>query len=149
MKYFSNNYAFKILKLFYGELTHKENTIKQKIMRIVSRTPLRYLFFSFYNFFNKNKKNEVHDENIFENIISVKKSINDLRSDGICQNFIIKKNLIDEINKQSNKKLFKINRSNNYIKISEKKIDDGIYIARLLNPHLEIKEIKKLYSIKI
>ena len=28
---------------------------------------------------------------IFLKIISVKKSINDLRSDGICQNFIIKK----------------------------------------------------------
>ena len=56
MKYFSNNYAFKILKLFYGELTHKENNNKTKNNENCYRTPLRYLFFSFYNFFNKNKK---------------------------------------------------------------------------------------------
>ena len=61
----SNNYVLKILKLFYGELTHKENTINQKVMRILSRTPLRFLFFRFYNYFNKNRKNTVYDENIF------------------------------------------------------------------------------------
>ncbi len=144
MRQISNNYVFKILKLFYGELTHKENTFNQKLMRIISRTPLRFLIFRFYNYFNKNRKNKVYDENIFENIVSVEKSIIDLNSEGICQNLVIKKNLIDVINEESDKKFFKVNRTSNFIKISEKKDGDGIYIARLLNPHLEIEEINKI-----
>jgi len=144
MKLIQSSYTYKIIKLFYGELLHKDNTLSQKLMRIFSRTPLRPFLFKLIHFFINNKKNEVYSENIFENKISIEQSINDLNSSGICNNIQIKKSLIDEIKTASSKKLFKINRTNNYLNISEKKDNDGIYIARLKNPHKEIKQINKI-----
>ena len=144
MKPFKKSYTYKVIQLLYGELSHKENSLSQKAMRIFARTPLRTSIFTLINFFKKNKKNKVYDENIFVNNISVEKSIIDLNSNGICKDFKIKPRLIEEIQKTANQKKFKVNRTNDYIKITEKKKNDGIYIARLINPHNDIKQINKI-----
>ena len=144
MKLIHNSYLYKIIKLFYGELLHKENNLSKKIMRILSRTPLRIIIFKLINFFNKNNKNKIYEESIFNNQISIEKSVIELNTNGICKNLHIKQKLIEQINIETNQKLFKINRTNDYFKISDKKENDGIYIARLINPHNEIKQINKI-----
>ena len=47
-------YLYKVLQLFYGELFNAENSLSKKIMRILSRTPLKNLSFKLFTKIKKN-----------------------------------------------------------------------------------------------
>ena len=84
MKFFKNqlknNLIYKILQLFYGELSNKENSLKTKMIRIICRTPLKNIFYKIFILFNKNEKNQVNYTDIFQNEIMPLKALSDLKT---------------------------------------------------------------------
>ena len=148
MKFFKNqlknNLIYKILQLFYGELSNKENSLKTKMIRIICRTPLKNIFYKIFILFNKNEKNQVNYTDIFQNEIMPLKALSDLKNHGIFKDIKIKSDIIEKINNEASNKFYKVNRSEKYIKINQKKKNDGIYIARLFSPEKEIKIINEI-----
>lgn len=137
--FMSNSNLYKILQLFYGEIFNKQNSFSTKVMRIVSRTPLKKIFYIINIYFNKNDTLKTTKNKIFINNINPNFAYQKLISEGIFTKFKIKNKIINKINQSIKNKKFLINRS----KI-KKTIDNKLtstYVMRYHNPHLEIKEV--------
>jgi hypothetical protein len=65
-----------LIPLFYGEAFNKRNTIPQRFMRIVTRTPFKNIFYKINIYFNNNKSLNTIDSDIFEEKFDDENSIN-------------------------------------------------------------------------
>ena len=143
MKHLITNLTlYKIFQLFYGEAFNKRNTIPQRFMRIVTRTPFKNIFYKINIYFNNNKLLNTIDSDIFEEKFDDENSINSLKSQGIFYKFKIKSKIIENINNKIKFKKFFVNRIEKKITINERTKET--YVMRYHNPHLEINEIKQI-----
>ena len=135
-------YFFKILQLFYGELFNAENSFSKKIMRILSRTPLKTLSFQLFKKIKKNNpKLLTNSKSYFEKDLDEINSLIKLKEDGIYDDIHLKKECIDIILDKIKYHKFQINRSKKKIFIWEKNNFKDVYLLRLFNPHKFISEI--------
>jgi len=152
MKLLINYFLIKLPISIFGELKNTSNNFDKRLMRIFSRTPLKFFIYWIYlNLFKKKniKKKELSGQEIFVKSTNYKKAINDLNKNGIHKKFILKKNIINQILFESNKYKFFINRDkNSKIFLKQKKNNDKIYVCRFLNPHKKIKIINKIANNK-
>jgi hypothetical protein len=137
-----NSTLLKIIKLFYGEAFNKKNTLSQRFMRIVTRTPLKYFFYKINVYFNVNKTLTKDQTEIFEEPILIDEANKELKKFGIFSKFKIKDEIISKIKLKIQNKEFLINRSSDKLTYENRTSDT--YIMRYHNPHLEISEVKQI-----
>lgn len=137
-----NSTLLKIIKLFYGEAFNKKNTLSQRFMRIVTRTPLKKFFYKINVYFNYNKALTSDQTEIFDDPILVDDAYKELKNFGIFSKFKIKDEIINKIKLKIQNKEFLVNRSLD--KLTYKNRTCNTYIMRYHNPHFEINEVKQI-----
>ena len=140
-----NSYLYKILQLFYGELFNKDNSFPKRIMRILSRTPLKNLSLSlFKKLKKKNPKLLTNSKLYFETNLDPKNTLIHLKESGIYDKIYLKQDIINIILKKIKSYKFQTNRTKDKIYLEEKNKFRDIYLLRLFNPHKFIIEIDEI-----